>query len=78
MGNDPMAVVDHELKVHGLDNLRVGDCSIFPTQIGGNTNAPAMMVGEKLSDMILGLSPPPLPRQLQGQTAKTAAVEVAG
>ena len=53
MGHDAMAVVDDTLRVHGIEGLRVMDCSIMPTLVGGNTNAAATMIGEKGASMIL-------------------------
>ncbi|APO87055.1 choline dehydrogenase [Marivivens sp. JLT3646] len=57
--NDPMAVVDHECRVIGVEGLRVADSSIFPRITNGNLNSPSIMTGEKAADHILGRTPLP-------------------
>ena len=52
MGNDPQAVVDPELKVHGVENLRVIDSSIMPTITGSNIHGPTVMIAEKGAHMV--------------------------
>jgi choline dehydrogenase len=53
MGPDPTAVVDERLRVRGFERLRVIDASVMPSLVSGNTNAAAVMIGEKGSDMVL-------------------------
>jgi choline dehydrogenase len=69
MGNGPASVVDPELKVHGIDGLRVADASIMPTVTSGNTNAPSVMIGEKLSELITKRFTAPLAALYSSRTA---------
>ena len=49
---DPRAVVDDQLRVHGIEGLRIADASIMPTLTSGNTNAPSIMIGERCADFV--------------------------
>jgi choline dehydrogenase-like flavoprotein len=55
MGTDDDAVVDEQLRVRGVEGLRVADASIMPLITGGNTNAPVIMIGERAADLVKGL-----------------------
>jgi choline dehydrogenase len=53
---DPDAVVDPQLRLHGVDALRVVDCGVMPTLVSGNTNVPVVMIAERAAAMMLGAS----------------------
>jgi choline dehydrogenase len=67
------AVVDSQLRVHGLDGLRVIDASVMPLIPGGNTNAPTIMIAERGADLIRGRAPSPAPADAAGARAPSAA-----
>jgi choline dehydrogenase len=75
MGVDEEAVVDSACRVRGLDNLRVVDLSVFPSQISGNPHASAMMLGDRISDMILGKAV--LPKSVASEMDSAAAFAAA-
>ncbi|HHY6932343.1 TPA: GMC oxidoreductase, partial [Burkholderia ambifaria] len=62
MGSDVRSVVDPQLRVRGVDGLRVVDASVMPTLIGGNTNAPSVMIGERAADFIVATRKGAVPR----------------
>ena len=66
MGIDQAAVVDPRLRVHGIDGLRVADASIMPMVTTGNTNAPSVMIGERVSDFITEARPAAAARAAAG------------
>ena len=67
MGPDAQSVVDAQLRVRGIEALRVADASVFPSVVGGNTNAAVVMIAEKAADMIRGM---PAPRPLDVPLAR--------
>ena len=71
LDSDPTAVVDGDLNVFGLSGLRVVDASVMPTLIGGNTNAPTIMIAEKISDLLRGRAP--LPAEEPGAASARSA-----
>jgi choline dehydrogenase-like flavoprotein len=77
MGPDAGAVVDAQLRVHGIEALRVADASIFPHLVGGNTNAAVVMIAEKAADLMRGI-PAPRPFELPSARPRVALAATAG
>jgi choline dehydrogenase-like flavoprotein len=69
MGPDALSVVDAQLRVRGIEALRVADASVFPRLVGGNTNAAVVMIAEKAADMIRSI---PAPRPIDVPLARSA------